>query len=373
MNVAILTSAYAPAPGGAANYTKLLATHLAGDDAVGTVQVFTEAFPGEDTYTQTREGKLHIHRKFPYRAGREQRDWRSYVDYARQNLTLRNIDRWLPQDTDVLLVHAQLHYNPTLFQGALRHLRTRRGKKLRLVLDVRDPLMSSSNSRCLDLYDEVICCSHNVYDHLVSLRTTHKQLHIIPIPFQPVEVTPQYIDDICEKYGLSGKRYLIGTNGISIAKGIDLCLNVTHLLREKQQDLCLVVAGRKRDWGPKFARAEENGTLRYIGALPQRELIALVSGSQLHMNPSPIEGLPRASLEAMAAGVRVLLPANVPEFMAHCPSFVALDNSVEALMPQVEAILGRSDYNTGYPVSDHYPESVIPEYIALFEGNRAPD
>lgn len=366
MKVGILTSAYAPAPGGAANYTKLLATYLSENSAIQRVDVFTEAFPEQPKLYRSTSDKLRVHRIFPWRAGREQRDWRSYLAYAKQNVQLHRLRSWLPRDLDVLLVHAQFHYNPNLLERALRKLRDDSANTLQLILDVRDPLMPYAKRACIELYDDVICCSNNVFKHVRELSQKRAQLHLIPILFQPPILAEQEVDDICKKYGLLGKRYLIGTNGISLAKRVDMCLEVTQRLRAAEKDLFLVVAGRRRDWGSIFAKAQGDGALKYVGALPQRELVALVSRSQLHMNPSPIEGLPRASLEAMAVGTPVLLPPNVPEFMAHSPHFVAKKDLTE-LERQVRKILNRKNGETGYPVAIHYPEAVIPKYLKVFK------
>lgn len=368
MKAGILTSAYAPAPGGAASYARVLSTHLAKASEIDSVQVFTEKFPGEPEEYTSDDKKLFVHRRFPWRAGREVKDWRSYVHYARQNLAFSRIDRWLPGDIDVLLVHAHLHYHPNLLSSGLKKLRENRGKNIRLILDVRDPLMPPERKRCTELYDEIICCSGNCLSHLHDTLGIQQTAHLIPTPVEPVLLTSAEVDHVLEAHDLGETKYLFGTNGISFAKGVDLCLSVTERLRERDQDLIFVVAGRCRDWGEPFATAERLGILKYVGALPQRHILALAARSVMHLNPSPIEGLPRASLEAMAMGARVLLSPNVPEFEQQAPQLVARSQDPDDLADQVLDILRSPDKECPYPITRHYIENLIPAYLNVFSG-----
>lgn len=373
MKVGILTPGFAPAPGGAANYTRMLAVHLARDTRTRRVEVYTEQYPGEQKLFSGLDGKLVIHRLFGYRAGRDVRDWRSYLDYARQNLSFLRMHDWLATDLDVLLIHSQLHYNPTLLDAGLRRLRRARGAGLRLVMDVRDPLMPVSKKSSTELYDDIICCSLNTLGHMNEKVGTSRPTHLVPVPLEEVHMEDDEIKTALEKYGLAGRQFLLATNGMQRSKGIDLCLAVTRILRRQMPGLALVVAGRRRDWAPEYEAALAEGVLIYLGMIPNRELMAIAAGSTLHINPSPIEGLPRASLEALAVGAPVLLPPNVPEFEEYCPGLVARSADLDVLARQITAIIGQTDPKESYPVDRHYIGNVLEDYLELFAGRRRPD
>lgn len=371
LKIGVLTPSYAPAPGGAANYYSLLAEHLARDSANEFVEVVTEQYPGQSLRLVNHDGKLIVRRCFNYRAGRAVRDWRSYVDYASQCLSLSRVGNLLRPDLDVILVHAQFHYNPTLLNMGIRALRRTRNNRIRLILDVRDPLMSPNKISSADLYDDIICCSRNTLDHMKRVVGTSRPTHLIPIPFQPPQIDRNRENEVCRKYGLENKDFLLATNGMQRSKGVDLCLEVTRALQERWPGITLVVAGRRRDWDAKYETAQRRGLLRYIGMVPNRDLLTLAAKSKLHINPSPIEGLPRASLEAIAVGAPVLLPPNVPEFEESVPELIAHSIDLKKLAAQAARIIERGETAKAYPVERHYIHNVLREYIDLFSGVRS--
>jgi len=373
LKVGILTPSYAPAPGGAANYYSLLAEKLARDPAIDSLEVVTERYPGQSLCSTACDGSLIVRRCFNYRAGRAVRDWRSYLDYANQCVSLSRVGNLFRSDLDVLLVHAQFHYNPTLLNRGIRALRRTRNKRIRLILDVRDPLMSPNKRSNADLYDDVICCSRNTLHHMKRVVGTSRPTHLIPIPFEPPQIDGNRESEVCQKYGLENQEFLLATNGMQRSKGVDLCLEVTRILQELWPGITLVVAGRRRDWSPEYETAQRRGLLKYIGMVPNRELLTLAAKSKLHINPSPIEGLPRASLEAIAVGAPVLLPPNVPEFEESVPELIAHSMNPKQLASQVAKILERRETAKAYPVDRHYFYNVLREYIDLFYGVRAPD
>src|SRR3546814_8636836 len=82
----IVTPVFKPAPGGVAIYADILARALAGAGA--DVVVFAERHPGTSAEEAlvTRRGSARVCRILPFRAGRADRNWRSYLAYAAANL-----------------------------------------------------------------------------------------------------------------------------------------------------------------------------------------------------------------------------------------------------------------------------------------------
>lgn len=366
LNVSIVTPVYAPAPGGGASYTKFLAEGLGRYHDMARISVFTERFPGQPNISRTLDGRVTVHRRFPWRAGRDQVDLRSYFDYAVQNVDFARIDDWLPSETNVLVVHSHHHYKPNLLCLGLQRLKAKRGSAVQLVLDVRDRLITTTMAPVQELYDNVICCSRNVEAHMRNLGE-RRPLHHIPIIYDAPEPPAQEaVARTLQSLGLSGQRYLLSTSGIDLAKGVDELLACVRELRRRGEQAQLVVAGRKRDWARRHADAEAEGLMRHLGSLPQDEIFHLMAGSEIHLNLSTNEGLPRSSLEAIASGTRALLPPKVPEFAEYCAAHVAATNEPSKLADQVQLLLEQPKAAPAYPLALHSTSQTIPQYLKLF-------
>lgn len=364
-NISILTPVYTPAPGGGASYTKLLAEALENEPSIRHVTIFSERFPGEPDKKISHSGRIDLRRRFPFRAGRDRIDVRSYFDYIVQNIDFAAISDWLPHDTDVLLIHSSFHYKINFLGMGLRRLRAHR-PNIRIILDVRDRFMTATLASTQDLYDAIICCSLNVYDHMLQLGERRPLRHI-PILYQPPPApSNQLMTKSIETAGLQGKRYVLSTSGVEHKKGIDQLIACFRELRSRGEKLELVVAGRRRDWNNNHKEAASEGLFRYIGSLPPHQIFNLMSGSEMHINISAIEGLPRSSLEAIASGTRVLLPPNIPEFYQHCGLHVISSSHPTSLANQIQWLLQQQKAPPPYPLERHSIAEVIPQYLKLF-------
>jgi glycosyltransferase involved in cell wall biosynthesis len=367
MYIGIVTPVYVPAPGGGAEYTRLLAESLAAREDVQAVSVFTEAFPGMPSWERNSAGKIEVHRIFPYRAGRPRRDVSSFIDYGLQNIMFAQVSHWIPPELDVLLVHASLHYNPNLIGFGLDMLRRKRGGGLLLILDVRDPIMPRAAKRAVGRYDRLICCSQSGLMHLTGRLKVGKPVQLIPFPFERRVPNANCVATALRKHGLESVRFLLSTNGTSREKGAELCLHIAERLRARGHDLMLAIAGRRRNWNAIFGRAEAAGWLRHLGVLNRDELLALMMSCAIHLNPSAIESISRSSLEAISLGARVLLPSNTPEFDECASAFVTSSADPGRLTDQVERILLAEKGQVNYPFQRHDPTRVAASYVELFK------
>jgi len=367
INLSIITPVYPPAPGGAAAYTKHLAIGLSKSSSVEKIRIYTESFPSELSHTVSSANKVEVNRLFPCRAGRDTIDVKSYINYIQQNISFMRLASWLPASTNTLLVHSSFHYKLNLLGFGVQKLRKLCSGRIRIILDVRDPVMPPKCMTTLKLYDGVICCSGNVSQHIEQhIDASSPPLFLIPIILEVKKPSLSDIELTLCKYGLTSSPFILATNGISIAKKIDETIDLVRALRASGHDLRLVVIGRKRDWGARHDNAVLEGALIYLGSLPQNEVLALMAGSEIHVNLSPIESPSRASLEAIGVGTRALLPTNVPEFDETVPEFVAAVDSPNNLVTQVTRMLSLPKRPPPYPLERHLPDVVIPKYLEVF-------
>lgn len=360
-----MTPVYYPAPGGGAIYSKILAAALARAKETELVTVVTEAYNGQPRYSTAGDGRVHIRRSFPFRAGRSQRDWLSYLAYSIQAIQLLDFDRLLPRAPDVLLVHSSIHYNPTFIGWGLARFR-RHHPEACLILDVRDPLLPQRMLNFAGIYDAVIGCSKRIETRIRSIMPEAMPVRHIPVAFSPVSVSREQIDRVLDRRGLTTGGYLLATSGVVRAKGIEETVQLAQVLRRDTADLKLVIVGRAREAVPEVDAAIREGWLMMLGPTPHEETLALMAGSVMHVNLSLFEGLPRASLEAMWLGTRVLLPRGIQEFNETVPHLVAPPaEDFEAVVARAGEILAAPARRPAYPFASHFIDSVCAQYIAL--------
>lgn len=117
---------------------------------------------------------------------------------------------------------------------------------------------------------------------------------------------------LARRYGLTGKRVLLSVGRISAReryKGHDRVIAAMPRLRARFADLVYVVAGDGDDRPRLEALAREqrvSDIVRFVGWVPDQELVAHYRMADLFVMPSTGEGFGIAFLEAMACGVRAI-------------------------------------------------------------------
>jgi glycosyltransferase involved in cell wall biosynthesis len=369
----IVTPVYYPAPGGGAIYADTLGRALAEDGV--NVEVATEAFPGHPAVQRigTARGSLVIRRMFPCRAGRARIDWRTYRDYGRQNAMMLGLPSVLARAARehgareaIVLIHSSFFYKPSVMPLILGRLRRALAGRVRLVADVRDPLFSDSLLRTLARFDAAVGCSIAVADRLRAGLPGTMQVHQIPIPFEPAPPPNEAaVQAVLSKYGLTDVAYLLNPNGISERKAYPLMLEVVRAMRRLpgHEGTVLVTVGRSRDWSERDERASAEGLLRYLGPVPNTDMLALAKAAKAALILSEVEGLPRSALEFFALQAPVIVP-DLAEFRESVPDAVAASRDPEVLARQICEISGRSA-TPAYPLERHAMSTLLSKYRAL--------
>ena len=368
MNLFIITPLMPPAVAGGGVYTSLLVHELLDRQVFEKIIVVTEKYPNLPVDDFQLENHLYIKRLFPFRCGESKKDLFSYVKYFYQNLQFFKLEHIIRKYRIThLLIHNYFHNYLSLMNIFVRYIKKK--YPVKAICDVRDPRISKKNFSRLYIYDKIICCSENVLLHFNPDQQLADKLVLIPIIVNLKTPSLQEITTIKIKYGLDSIKYIFNSSGIVEFKGISAALAVVEQLRNHGKNVILAIAGKKRDWTADYQRAADNGVLKYIGTIPHHEVLALSAGSSLYINLAKvgIDSMPRASLEAMMVGARVLLPQGVPEFEAACPEYVARSDNPDDLAQQVLEILSEPNSRLKYDYSVHAPDRVIPLYVKLFE------
>lgn len=360
VRVAYLSPIFEPAIGGGAVYLSILSRELPARLPGCVFSVITEAHPGSPRHESAAGGRLHVHRVFPFRAGQSTRNWRSYVAYAQQNLQLFGLPRLLP-DRGVLFVHGSFFNNPGVIWPALRRVRRSR-PRLRLVLDLRDPKFPDSLAAKAGWFDATVSCSANISERLPGLD----RLWNIPVMIEPRDFDAAEIAAVLARHRLTGRQYVFNGSGFNEGKGTSELVAMVREIRQQRPEVVLAVAGKRRHWTQDMEAAKSEGWLFALGIIPSIDVRALSAAAWLDANLSRVDSFPRHSMEALASGARVMLPAGVPEFDDVCQEHVGdQSRGVGALAAQAIAIAEGDRGPCRYPWRQHLPEAVIAHYVDL--------
>ena len=300
----------------------------------------------------------------PARSSLARRPIRDRVAYVLQNLAyLRLPDVVRRTAPDVVVVHSSFLNLPGLFPTILNRL-DRVGRP-KLVLDVRDRLLPRRRAAAASRFDAVIACSGNVVAHLRDIGLPHRRVHHVPVVQEPLAVGKEQIEELVGRLGLS-RPYVLFAGLVKESKGIKRLLEAYAALRSEGFDRDLVVAGLLKTRSASVRRMLDDPGVHYLGNLARTDVLTLMAGSDVCVNPSEQEGLPRSSLEPLGLGVKALLPSCVPEFVEQCPDWVVAPDVdlAERIAWSVASPGGPS-----YPIHDHLPSAVLPRYIDVLMAN----
>jgi glycosyltransferase involved in cell wall biosynthesis len=368
MHILIITCGYYPAPGGAANYSHILA-HLLTDYSVAqTVEVFTERYPSTNADKLNDSPRITVRRAMPWRATREKKGHWSRFLYIVQLLQISALLLKESRRFDAILFHGSLIYR-TSFLARIVGLAKLLSKsnRTRYFLDIRDPLMPSWAAQHASRFDDVIACSKNVFLDLTSKGVPENKIREIPIPLTSASYLHDQNNPLCTSFGLKKEGYVFVAHGFMPGKRTEDVVEAVGCLRKQGWNLSLAVAGRARFWPEDATRAQEEGWLHFLGPLPNNDVRALMAECLIHVNVCTDEGLPRGSLEAIDAGALTVLPPNVPEFETCCTEWIGTAGEPQRLAEEIKAII-RKGRVAPYPVEKHYPQTLAKEYKKLFQG-----
>jgi glycosyltransferase involved in cell wall biosynthesis len=167
-----------------------------------------------------------------------------------------------------------------------------------------------------------------------AIRSRMRVIHnaVSPIFLEPFDSTTE---EMLEVAGLKGRRYILVPGGLHYRKNADLVLKAWPIIRERNPDAMLVVAGHNDPaYLPHAASLGES--LSLVGFVEDPLLRALYHGAHAVWFPSRYEGFGIPVLEAMACGAPVVASnsAAIPEVAGDAAILVesgSLAENVEAI------------------------------------------
>ncbi|MBQ3790770.1 MAG: glycosyltransferase family 4 protein [Lachnospiraceae bacterium] len=157
--------------------------------------------------------------------------------------------------------------------------------------------------------DEVIVLSHHVQEYFY--QKYGRKTHYIPNGIQAPTRCP--VQEIREKWGLSGGDYILTLSRLVPEKGLHYLLEAFHGI---DTDVKLVIAGGSggaASYVEKLHRmGEKDGRVIFTGFVSGRPLEELMSNAMIFCLPSDVEGMAVSLLEAMSYG-NCCLVSDIPE------------------------------------------------------------
>jgi len=204
-------------------------------------------------------------------------------------------------------------------------------------------------------------------------RVPAERIRIIPYGldhqrFAPPD--PQWVAEVKTRLGLH-RPFLLMVGALEPRRGVDTLLQAAWLLRERGEELELVLVGQERGAVP--ALADPPAWVRRLGFVEDALLPALYAGAAVVVAPSRGEGFDLPVLEALACG-GVVVASDIPvhrEVFASAVQFFATGQA-EALAAAVQQVLedttlARTLRQAGPKLAQNFRwERAAAQHLALF-------
>lgn len=360
MRILLVTPLFFPSLSGAAVYFDTLSRAIVRHEPTAHVAILTRAVAGAPRLE--RRGPVRVLRLLPATgAGGTRLGERAAAVLSAIVILL----------VSLLLRSDVVHYHTLASYRAIHRLAPL--FRARLIGDMRD-LAAKHEGASLRYYRHcrtLVCASQNILEFIRSQGFPAEKILHVPIPFLPLDRAPAArIAAAVARYGLQ-TPYVLFVGAITPSKGVRELLEAMEIVWRDSLELRLVLAGPLTPEGeasfPGGFRAFVGGRslVRYLGPVPHKDVQLLLQGAEVFVLPSHTEGLPRAGLEALALGIRVVLPPGIPEFAAACPEAILKTITPEEIAAKLEFIR-RHDTPARYPLERHDPAKIAAAMLALY-------
>ncbi len=191
------------------------------------------------------------------------------------------------------------------------------------VLDLAPHLFPHTFSRAAGIYlrhstaaavrraDHVLAISDTTARDVSSvLGVSPDRVTVVPLGVDPRMlrvVDPAEIDEVRRRHGLP-ERYVLTVGTLQPRKNVDVVLDAVERLADTGGDPPLYVVAGRVGWmvDDVIARLNASPLGRFLGSIPEADLLPLLAGATVFLSPSSYEGFGLAVAEAMAAGTAVI-------------------------------------------------------------------
>ena len=309
------------------------------------------------------KSKLKIIKLFPVRSSRK-KNILSYFYYFIQNLTYLRLPFILFKGRpSVVIVHSSFFNYPGIFYLIMR-LITYTFRKIKFVVDVRDRGLCKKRIYQLDIFNSIVACSKNIENHLLHYHKLKPKIHHIPIIQE--DLSNDYGDSsVVFGHDLRKIEYILYAGLINESKKVDILLDsFINYVYLKNENIKFILCGIVKTNNKRVVNNLKHKGVIFLGNVDRDNVLKLMHYSSLCINISPIEGLPRSSLEPIAMGKPVILPPFVPEFKMMCPSCVLDSSNYREIGQKILSSLDNEE-KCDYPIVKHSIDNILPKYMHI--------
>lgn len=189
-------------------------------------------------------------------------------------------------------------------------------------------------------------------DLIECFDISSERIHVIPLGYDVNQYYPDKNKSIINSFEITSP-YLLYLGRLDSRKGIVDILDAFEVLREKRNDLTLVLAGAFDSSATVIK--ERLNSYKYIedvilpGFVTQEQKRVLMTSAELFLFPSEYEGFGLPVLEAMACGTPVITTnvSSLPEVGGDAAVYVTPKNP-EELADAIEKLLGSEGLRKSY-------------------------
>lgn len=354
-----------PSSGGCAQYYEYLRKNLSELSEHRNVHVFTDRVRVRgDTLSKTPDQK-YVRRILVGFSRYKNRYIRGLAFRAQMLQLLILMARYCLLGKDNIYVLHSGYFSKNIFFCVGLKILCTFFRNLRVVIDFRDTSVSEIqlNSICSIIAGAIFCSVNITRAYEEWFESRNKTCSYIPVPFEPTSLGECDLPPGAEN--LLERDYIFFPSGIDRHKGFFLLEKAVGLMRERGEEVTLIVAGRNT-----AGQDSEIGLppfVSYLGPVSNVHCRALMEGARYVVCLGANEGLPRICLEAISMGARVLAPFGVPEMAALC----APAPTPELTPEKVAALLNIDsdsaiNHGSSYDLTPHSFRSVNQKYKNFF-------
>lgn len=358
----LLIPIYEPYAGGGGQYFPVLRNKIMTRCDFSKIDVITEYHSSYPLIEDTKIGK--IYRILPRR---DSKSGKSRI-YSVSSF----ISSYLIMFFAIIILILREKYNIFLFTRYYRRFFylylyvVKKFANIGIICDLRATVDDTRFYRGLNVCDLVICNSSAVFDQAQTMSSIKNKCILVtnPINFiEPNERVKESFLTLINNHKVP-KKYLLFVGQLLERKSIWEVLKAYDHSKLRVSSVGLVIVGRNMMDNKILKYMDDVGAI-YLSEQPRDIVAWLMRESEIVLQPSKIEGIPRVSLEALYLQKKVILARCVPEFIKSDPNYVAFDLGKKELSKLLKDCLVRRDLPL-YDVSVHEIENTIEKYREVF-------
>ena len=342
-NILVLCPVYKPHSGGGAQYFPILISSILKFDYLKKLFLITEYH--SDCKLITVDNKLIILRILPQRDTVKNKNFIThYIFYFLSYLIIFIFIPFIVLFYKIHIIHFT-RYLTAHFAFLLKILK--KIFSVKIILDLRTVVGNKKESQHLKKFkfvDKILSNSLSVKYQIDQINDLKEINHFLinPIIFRKQKGRNDIVKSR-QNNDLIKQKYLLFVGLINDRKSIIECVEAFNKIDKLIPEYKFVIIGRN-NMGQKFLNLiKNNKSINYLGEEEHETVLDYIECSELILQPSKFEGIPRVSLESLNFNKKILLPSCVPEFSKYY-FFLPKEINSEQISKSILKIIGQDKY-----------------------------